>query len=430
MSIDRFQTRFKTRSDLMDQITPNNVVQKEVSVPAGEWKPADWLPVVWQNTRSKDYFVMSSGKIVSFFADGKIVPAGLLARAAGAAVKTAEILKYGEMDVAARVVNIRTGKFVEEADIGTVTLEQFVIALRDHGFIADNHPAFALNAGVDKYQDAVAECVSSPIGVLAYDVFVWGGEPGKLHFTNYQKQHLIQFFTDIQMKVPQVSKQASAFFAFAGATKITAAQLAARARYAALPVANLVAVQVALPHEMANNTTRTPLVWQGVVGTTRERSGVELLAKEGDWYLDVDAATFVFYSLNGAGAALPAHFANASVKFYTYSGAESTTERMVHFVGAGKPGDYLTFDENSNFVSIPVLELADTIANGMCCGRLLSIQKEPRDLLERVRTAFQGEEFDASSKMPGSATRGFSDLITLSKEKVADQIAVINVKIQ
>ncbi len=47
MSIDRFQTRFKTRSDLMDQITPNNVVQKEVSVPAGEWKPADWLPVIW-----------------------------------------------------------------------------------------------------------------------------------------------------------------------------------------------------------------------------------------------------------------------------------------------------------------------------------------------------------------------------------------------
>jgi hypothetical protein len=32
--------------------------------------------------------------------------------------------------------------------------------------------------------------------------------------------------------------------------------------------------------------------------------------------------------------------------------------------------------------------------------------------------------------MPGSATKGFSDLITLSHEIVADQIAVINVKIQ
>ena len=81
MSIDRFESRFKNRSDLMDQITPNNVVQANVSVPAGEWKPAGWLPVVWQNLRSKDYFVMSSGKVVSFFADGRIVPSGLLERA-------------------------------------------------------------------------------------------------------------------------------------------------------------------------------------------------------------------------------------------------------------------------------------------------------------------------------------------------------------
>ncbi len=429
MSIDRFQTRFKTRSDLMDQITPNNVVQKEVSVPAGEWKPADWLPVVWQNTRSKDYFVMSSGKIVSFFADGKIVPAGLLARAVGATTKNAEIIKYGEMDVAARVVDIRTGKFVVEEDIGTVTLEDFVLALRDNGFIAENHPAFAIGATVDKYMDAVLQCISSPVGVLAYDVFVWAGEPGKLHFTNYQKQHLIQFFTDIQMKVPHVAT-AGGSFDFAGSTKITGAQLASKARYSGFPVSELVAVQIDLPHQMANNTSRTPAVWSGVVGSIRERSGVELLAKEGDWFLDVDAATVVFYSANGAGLTLPAQFANATLDYFVYTNAQSSTERMIHFVGAGRPGDYLTFDENSNFVAIPTADLGDTINNGMVCGRLLSIQKEPRDLLERVRTAFQGEEFDASSKMPGSATRGFSDLITLSKEKVADQIAVINVKIQ
>lgn len=427
MSIDRFQTRFKTRSDLMDQITPNNVVQKEVSVPAGEWKPADWLPVIWQNTRSKDYFVMSSGKIVSFFADGRIVPSGLLARASSAANIGAEIIKYGEMDVAARVVDIRTGKFVVEADMGTVTLEDFVIALRDHGFIAEDHPAFVV-AGLQDFKDAVSECISSPVGVLAYDVFVWAGEPGKLHFTNYQKQHLIQFFTDIQMKVPHVAV-AGGSFNFAGASVITGAQLAAKARYAGLPVSELVAVQVDLPHQMANNTTRTPLSWAGIAGTVRERSGVELLAKEGDWFLDVDAATFVFYSAAGAGLALPAQFAAATVDYFVYTNAVSSTERMIHFVGAGRPGDYLTFDANSNFQVMANSELADAFVNGGIVGRLLAIQKEPRDLLERVRTAFQGEEFDASSKMPGSATRGFSDLITLSKEKVADQIAVINVKI-
>ncbi len=230
------------------------------------------------------------------------------------------------------------------------------------------------------------------------------------------------------MKVPHVAVDGGSF-AFAGATVITAAQLAAKARYAGLPVSELVAVQVDLPHQMANNTTRTPLSWAGIVGSVRERSGVELLAKEGDWFLDVDAATFVFYSAAGAGLALPAQFAAATVDYFVYTNAASTTERMIHFVGAGRPGDYLTFDANSNFQVMANSELADAFVNGGIVGRLLAIQKEPRDLLERVRTAFQGEEFDASSKMPGSATRGFSDLITLSKEKVADQIAVINVKI-
>ena len=78
MAISRFQSSFKVRTDLMDNITPNNVVQREVSTPAGEWKPAAWLPVVWQNEKSKDYFTISSGKVVSFDASGRIVPSGLL----------------------------------------------------------------------------------------------------------------------------------------------------------------------------------------------------------------------------------------------------------------------------------------------------------------------------------------------------------------
>ena len=63
-------------------------------------------------------------------------------------------------------------------------------------------------------------------------------------------------------------------------------------------------------------------------------------------------------------------------------------------------------------------------------GRVLELIKEPRGLLERVRTGFQGDEFEADAKMPGSATGGFSDLITLSEETVADEIAVINIKVQ
>lgn len=435
MSIDRFQSRFKTRNDLMDQITPNNVVQTNVSVPAGEWKPAAWLPVVWQNQRSKDYFVMSAGKVVSFFADGRVVPSGLLARAAQAVADNNSshvMLTYGKLDQDARVIDITTGKFVElpPAGIIEITLDDFVLALRDHGLIARTHAALQVGATVADKASAVTDCISSPVGVLSYDVFVWAGDdPGALHFTNYQKQHLIQFFTDIQMKVPQVAVDGGTKV-IADADKITGAELATMARFAGLPVEKCVAVQFGVPHEVAANTTRTPITWTNLApnAVTRHRTGVDLLAKDGDWFIDDFTSMVVMYSSDGA--TIPAAFLNKTLSFYEYTGAESSQERMQHFVGSGRPGDYVTFDANSNFVAIPAADLGDALANGMVCGRLLNIFKEPKSLLERVRTGFMGSEFDATAKMPGSATKGFSDLITLSHEVVADQIAVINVKIQ
>ena len=68
--------------------------------------------------------------------------------------------------------------------------------------------------------------------------------------------------------------------------------------------------------------------------------------------------------------------------------------------------------------------------NEWTVGRVFAFQKEPRGLLERVRTGWSGSEFGADAQMPGSATKGFSDLITLSTEVIADEIAIVNVKIQ
>ena len=64
MAIKRFSSTFKTRNDVMDNITPNNVVQPHIANPAGEWKPARYLPVQWTGEASKDAFVISSGKVV------------------------------------------------------------------------------------------------------------------------------------------------------------------------------------------------------------------------------------------------------------------------------------------------------------------------------------------------------------------------------
>ena len=65
---------------------------------------------------------------------------------------------------------------------------------------------------------------------------------------------------------------------------------------------------------------------------------------------------------------------------------------------------------------------------------MLGIVSQPKGLLERVRTAWDGSSFDASEQMPGTATAGYTDLITLSPENVsgtsgvADQVVLINVK--
>lgn len=422
MAISRFQSRFKTRTDLMDHLTPNNVVQMNASVPHGEWKPAAWLPVLWQNERSKDYFVMSSGKVVSLDGAGRVVPSGLLRRCLDAGALTDTILEYTANDVAARVIDIRTGAFVTAAD--TVSLEDFATAVKASGWAGTSFDEAADDLAGAK---AIARAfISAPVGILAYDVFVWAGDdPANLHFTNYQKQHLIQFFTDIQMKAAHVCADQATSVPVGDATLLTSAALSAMPRYAGLIASgdNVVGYNLELG-KVASHTSRTPVTVSGMA-STRHRADVSLLAKLGDWTLDADAGIILLWEQGGNG--LPTGLTGFSVFDYTL--AASSQERMVMFVGDGRPGDFVSFDAMSNFVVASDEDHADHLV----VGRLLAMFKEPRGHLERVRTGWDGDEFDATAKMPGSATGGFSDLITFPAhfgETVADEIAVINVKLQ
>ena len=433
MAISRFQSRFKSRTDLMDNITPNNVVQMNASVPHGEWKPANWLPTVWQNEKSKDYFTISSGKVVSLDASGRVVPSGLLRRcldATGLGIAGEEIIRYDDSDKDARVIDITTGEFVTGPS--TVSLKEFVDAAIANGWLAQNTDLQVGGADdLAKYQAAAQAFISAPVGIAAYDVYVWAGDdPANLHFTNYQKQHLIQFFTDIQMKVAHVCESAASDVAVAGllAGRIDGAALAVMPRYVGLDMANVVGYDLGLGR-LATPTSRTPVTFSA--GTWRERSDISLLAKAGDWYLDADAGIILFWEdggnaapVDGAAAALA-----GNISVFEYTTAASEQEQMTTMVGDCRPGDFVSFDAMSNFVVASSSDHTDHLV----VGRLLSLYKEPRGLLERVRTGFAGDEFDATAKMPGSATKGFSDLITLSHhhgESVADEIAVINVKIQ
>lgn len=433
MAISRFQSRFKTRTDLMDNITPNNVVQMNASVPAGEWKPANWLPVVWQNEKSKDYFTISSGKVVSLDGAGRVVPSGLRKVVANAAID-GTVLTYTNDDVKARVIDITTGQFVTGPK--TVDLEDFVHAIIGHGWL---HTAEAIDDAdaatkLTANRTAAKAFISAPVGIAAYDVYVWAGDdPANLHFTNYQKQHLIQFFTDIQMRVAHICDEAEAVD-LTGLGRISGATLGTATsypRYVGLDMSNVVGYDLGLG-KVANNTSRTPVTFSNAAfsATLRERSDISLLAKVGDWYLDADAGIILFWEEDGNQD--PAGLAgNILVSDYTVS--NSSQERMMMMVGDCVPGDFVSFDINSNFT---VAETADFDEN-LVVGRMLALYKEPRGLLERVKTGFSGSDFDATAQMPGSATKGHSDLITLSHlygsddgDLVADEIAVINVKIQ
>ena len=440
MAISRFQSRFKTRTDLMDNITPNNVVQMNASVPHGEWKPASWLPVIWQNEKSKDFFTISSGKVVSLDASGRVVPSGLRKVAAAAAIGGA-VITYTSNDEEARVIDIRTNDFVNAASIATpVSLEAFIKAAVGHGWLHTAELIDSGDAGVKLAANRAAakEFISAPVGIAAYDVYAWAGDdPANLHFTNYQKQHLIQFFTDIQMRVAHICDEAEAVD-LGTLTRINGAALAGVTngvpdypRYVGYDLTNVVGFDLGLG-KVASNTSRTPVTFSDATFSAglRERSDISLLAKAGDWWLDADAGRILFWEEGGNQD--PANL-NGNILVSDYTVSASNQERMMMMVGDCRPGDFISFDTMSNFT---VATSTDHDEN-LVVGRLLSLFKEPRGLLERVRTGFRGDDFDATAKMPGSATKGFSDLITLSHhygyndgDLVADEIAVINVKIQ
>jgi len=84
---------------------------------------------------------------------------------------------------------------------------------------------------------------------------------------------------------------------------------------------------------------------------------------------------------------------------------------MIALIGSVKPGDFVTFDAYSNFVSVGY----DTagLEPSSIMGQALSVSNDdPKDLLDRVRTRYT--EFGELEKMPGSATGGKPDTITYS----------------
>lgn len=475
MAIKRFSGSWKTRTDILDNITPNNVVQPNVSAPAGEWKPAAWLPIQWQGEASQDYFVISSGKVVGFDQDGRIVPVRF--RALGEDGNTTEAtvaFAYTTDDVTHGTINIIDGEAVEAADVGNVTVGALSDALMERGYGVGLLPADF--AGGAEYKDTtdddadartvLTHCFSSAVGICAYDVYAWAGDaPGELNSINYQKQHLVQFLTDIQLKVPvhvghdaiggdaeQITVGATApaaatLWSGAGAgegvnfpsasrlgapLRLNAATLNGLSRYTddVAATASIVGLQLDTQGgRLAANTTRTPIENDG---WTREVNAVSKIRQAGDFFVDADVDMVLMFDADGTG--IPAAVDASATTYYaflstTVAGTTQTAadHRFIHATGNPKAGDFLTYDLQANLLPVAVTAATDM---STVVGRCLAVVEEPKGLLDRVRTAWEGGSFDRTMQMPGSATSGFSDLITLSEEGTSNRIAICNIKIQ
>lgn len=448
--IKRFASAFKTRDDVFDNITPNNIVQPKVSHPAGEWKPAAWLPVQWKGEASKDYFVMSSGKVAALDASGKVVPAGLGLGTTASGIA----FRYTSADIEAKTEDIRTGEACNATSLLTnVTNKDLLEAAISRGLIDwDGLIAGAAPFdGTNNDADTVALMplfISKPIGVLAYDVYSWAGDaPGGFKFTNYQKQHLIQFITEAQMKAPQMAATAQVAKTITGLLAATSGVFPAGSTPVSLDVTLLRALEryeneadevlhvkasasvkavylgarQVVPEINALTLADTATTLSGTLGMAtalvNRKSRAADVKSLGDYFLDAEVGIVIVHDT----ATL-----TGDVNHYVYSGAASTAHQGLYFVGECKPGDYITFDSESNFT------VDSNPGFGTAIGRVLEVQQFPKSLMERTTTAWQGSSFDASMRMPGTATEGLPDNLTLSGrngEVVGNRMVIANIRI-
>lgn len=441
-------TQFNVRTDIFDSITPPPWEQENIVVPHGEWKPARWLPTVFTKTNrdaGTDAFVISSGKVVALDREGKVVPAGWR----GLLNKTTStvVLTYTATDYQWGVYDLTTGLPYATNGTTTYTALDVAKALIERGIvpedtISSNPPSS--NADVTAIAQAF---ISKPIGVAAYDVYVYSGraEDGDQTFTNYSKQHLIQFYTEWQMKVPHrvASSTTSDLFDVSAVTATTAASAVGDfpqpgeiwtvagiedlSRYAIAGTEPITAFALA-NKPVAKNTTRTPVTCDVSGVLVKEKTALSNIKAEGDWFLDQEVGILFIHSTTYAGLVSANTDPTFSYYFYDDAGIGAASDQWIYFDGEGVPGDFLSVDERSNFVKKGVSD--DILAStDPALGRLLYAHCEPRQLLDKVKTSFSLSNMNAAAKMPGSATAGYSDMITLAAEKVADRIVVLTVRI-
>ncbi len=371
--------------------------------PAGEFKPAAWLPVQFFDKYFEEYFVVLPGKCIAFDNNGRLCPAqyGL----------DSATITYTSLDTAAGVIDVRTG-----------------VALITGGEGTFNVSAVTAFLGVA----STAMAVGRPVGVSPYAYWQWGGDssefddgfnPAGFRQHNHNLQHQTAILCDYVLELPLVPATVSAEALTQGSTSANISTMNA--------VSNL---------PMAKNTVRTPFTFAEGVGApgdvaatfVRELATAAEVLASGDWHVNLTTGVITVYHTASIGAT------DYTLVYSHYASAPTSVSKFASAVGNLKAGDFVKCDSNSNLAVadpdpstvaaytgadalLTRAMIGDTFADIM--GQVLEVEDTfDKDALGRVRSAYNPPlSTDASGslpayagqmdQMPGSATGGVGDKV-------------------
>lgn len=406
MTIDAFGRIVSSQKayDHVGNLIPD-VENSESIRPHGKWQPAAWLPVQFFEKNTEEYFVMLPGKPVALDNDGRLVPAGL-------AVSTATVV-YTATDVAASVLDVRTGLPLLIGAVGTVTLTD-----------VDGTPGFMGRAGI-------ALAVSAHVAVCPYPYFQWAGDSSALddgfnpigyRRQNFNLQHKVAVLTDYTLKLPLVPAQ-------------TAAEAVAEASFSGS--VSVLDPLSALP--MALVTMRTPLTFGDETAgaqdaatrfVTKVDSVAEVVAA-GDFHVDLVTGIISVYAAAALDPGAGEDIYNVTYSNYASAPTGSAVSKFACVLGDPQPGEFLKVNVDSNLV------VANPASDNftLIVGQVLGVHESIDEALGMVRTqwdpaigtdaagaypAYTGQ----MDQMPGSATGGAPGLLHYAGG--ADKMVIVN----
>ena len=455
--------------DEMGRITPN-VDWSESHHPHFEAQVASWLPVVRFETELKAWFVASAGKVVSVDREKSVVLSGYKKKFAPGATTA---LVYTSNDYAAGTVDLTTG--AAYATNGTTTYSEATItaALRERGLITMSERAM--------------DFISAPIGYASYNYYQAAGRdarnPATYTYYNFKAQELVAVTCDYVILAP-VTPAAEATETMdtdntGGATTAlttagfgtggwyNAEQINDIGRYASVVAAtDNIVCYVFEKYPIAKNTDSTPITCSVTGALTTEKTSISAVTAAGDYYIDYAVGALFLYE--AGGDAIPTGLSTSSTITYYHYESEVEAARVSSFfcaTGDIKPGDFVTYDSNSNLIKADLdfsaamgydgsgnafsadpdysgtdatisLQLEQGIEHYVTgiIGQVLNEVVFPKDYLDRVRTAFAGGvsspntvtglSSTAVMQTPGSATGGRPDFLTYTNS--AEKALIVN----